>query len=100
MRVRETPNSGITQDMGWHSEASTGESLCRSIAAIYKPIQSQMIDLEMQLDALIDDAPSDLAKNLAHALKGGGKRLRPALVLLAGNVYPGKSEPLMLMALL
>jgi geranylgeranyl pyrophosphate synthase len=79
--------------------ALAGNGVAGSIAAIYEPIQSQMLDFELALDRVIEDAPSDLADKLTHALKGGGKRLRPALVILAGSVYPGKAEPLISMAL-
>ena len=77
----------------------TADGLGRSITAIYGPIQSHMLDFEMELDRVIEDAPTALADKLAHALKGGGKRLRPALVLLSGSLYPGRGEPLISMAL-
>lgn len=99
MTVRASLDSRVIQDLEGRAVASTGDSLGGSIATIYEPIQSQMLDFELELDRVIEDAPPDLADMLAHALKGGGKRLRPALVLLAGNAYPGRSEPLVSMAL-
>jgi octaprenyl-diphosphate synthase len=81
------------------SGASAGDNVTRSITTIYEPIQRRMLEFEMELDGVIEDAPPDLRDRLAHALKGGGKRLRPALVLLSGSLYPGKPAPLISMAL-
>jgi geranylgeranyl pyrophosphate synthase len=99
MTVRASLDSRVIQAMDGHAVASTGDALGGVVASIYKPVQSQMADLELKVDGVIEDAPPDLADMLAHALKGGGKRLRPALVLLAGNAYPGRAEPLVSMAL-
>jgi octaprenyl-diphosphate synthase len=99
MTVRASFNSRVVQLGVKGTGVSTGDGLGRSITAIYEPIQSQMLDFEMELDRVIEDSPTDLADKLAHALKGGGKRLRPALVLLSGNLYPGRAEPLLSMAL-
>jgi octaprenyl-diphosphate synthase len=98
MTVRPSLNSRVMQVGERSAGVSTADGLGRSITAIYEPIQSQMLDFEMELDRVIEDAPTDLADRLAHALKGGGKRIRPALVLLAGNLYPGKAAPLVSMA--
>jgi geranylgeranyl pyrophosphate synthase len=68
------------------------------IASIYRPVQDEMDQLESRLDDLIAGAPEEVADKLDHALKGGGKRLRPALVLLSGSVCPGKLESLVSMA--
>jgi geranylgeranyl pyrophosphate synthase len=99
MTLRASLDSRVIQDLEGRAVASTGDGLGGSIASIYSPVQNQMADLELKLDTVIEDAPPDLADMLAHALKGGGKRLRPALVLLAGNAYPGRAEPLVSMAL-
>ncbi len=53
-----------------------------------------MARFELALDEVIDDAPPHLSEMLTQALQGGGKRLRPALVLFAGSLYPGRIEPL------
>ena len=99
MTVRASLDSRVIQDLEGRAVASTGDALGGVVTSIYKPVRSQMADLELKLDRVIEDAPPNLADMLAHALKGGGKRLRPALVLLAGNVYPGRAEPLVSMAL-
>ncbi len=92
--------SGVEQVGEKRSAGSyTGHGPGRTVTAIYEPIQVRMHDFETALDRVIEDAPADLADKLAHALKGGGKRLRPALVLLSGSLYPGEVEPLVSMAL-
>lgn len=88
----------IMTDPQGHSASFTEDTVRDAVASICRPVQAQMIDLELELDRLIVEAPADLADKLAHALKGGGKRIRPALVLLAGNLYPGKADPLVSMA--
>lgn len=99
MTVRASFN-GRVMPLGEKSGGvSKGDGLGRSITAIYEPIQGHLLDLEIELDRVIEDAPRELADKLAHALKGGGKRLRPALVLLSGSLYPGRAEPLISMAL-
>lgn len=91
--------SSLRLEVGQQLSVSPERELVRNISAIYEPIQGQMLCLECELDRLIQGAPAGLADKLAHAVKGGGKRLRPALVLLAGNLYPGRTEPLISMAL-
>jgi len=88
----------VMMDPQGHAASSTEDTVRDAVASICRPVQAQMIDLELKLDTLIEDAPADLADKLAHALKGGGKRIRPALVLLAGNLWPGKADPLISMA--
>jgi len=99
MTVRASLDSRVVQGLERHTSAHAGAGPGRNIAAIYEPIDSQMLRFEIELDRVIEDAPAELADKLVHALKGGGKRLRPALVLLAGSLYPGRAEPLVSMAL-
>ena len=58
-----------------------------TIASIYKPIQHEMVQVEENLNQAIKTAPPKMAEQLNHALKNGGKRIRPALTLLAGKFY-------------
>ncbi len=69
-----------------------------TITSIYQPVQSQMASVEERLDLVIADAPPGMTKQMRHALKGGGKRIRPALTMLAGSFYHGDSESLVSMA--
>ncbi len=65
---------------------------------IYEPIQQDLAVVEERLKATsVKDAPW-INELLAHALKGGGKRLRPALVLLSARFYDYDLERLMPMA--
>ncbi|MBN1644224.1 MAG: polyprenyl synthetase family protein [Dehalococcoidales bacterium] len=66
---------------------------------IYAPIQKDLLVVEDKLKSLgVVDSPwlNDL---LCHALKGGGKRLRPALAILSSSFYDYNLERLMPMVL-
>ena len=54
---------------------------------IYAPVKNELATFEESLKAVgTGDAPW-LHEPLAHALKGGGKRLRPALAFLSASFY-------------
>ena len=57
-------------------------------AAIYSPVQSQLEQVERRLRGLRTNEIPDLQPLLDHALSNGGKRVRPAITLLASNFYP------------
>ncbi len=78
---------------------SAPETPVPGVQAIYSPIEGEMASFEAELDRVIQDAPPFLREELTHVLRGGGKRLRPALVLLAGSLYPGRTATLISMAL-
>ncbi|MDM8000339.1 MAG: polyprenyl synthetase family protein, partial [Dehalococcoidia bacterium] len=98
MRHGQLPDMEILAAAG-KTPGVTGAGVGAGLASIYRPIRSRMLELEAEVDLVIENAPAHLADRLAHALKGGGKRLRPALVLLSGSIYPGSPEPLVSMAL-
>jgi geranylgeranyl pyrophosphate synthase len=56
-----------------------------SLGAIYEPIQEDLAKVEARLRSVGEVSPPWLAELLAHSLENGGKRLRPALVLLSGR---------------
>ncbi|HXY74083.1 MAG TPA: polyprenyl synthetase family protein [Dehalococcoidales bacterium] len=57
------------------------------LSEIYAPVKNELSLFEASLKAVgTGDAPW-LHEPLAHALKGGGKRLRPALVFLSSSFY-------------
>lgn len=101
----ETSSSGVimrhmgSHDAAYHAPLLSADPNHPDIASVYKPVQTQMLELEQKLDEVIEEAPAELSDKLANALKGGGKRIRPALVLLAGSLYPGRVEPLIHMAM-
>jgi len=56
------------------------------VASVYGPVQEDLRLVDDTLDGIkhLDDYPA-LSKMLAHVLDGGGKRIRPAIALLAGK---------------
>ncbi|MBM4463130.1 MAG: polyprenyl synthetase family protein [Chloroflexi bacterium] len=58
-----------------------------TIDSIYEPIQPEMALVEERLIQVAEAAPAGLVEQLSYVLKNGGKRLRPALTLLAGTFY-------------
>lgn len=66
---------------------------------IYAPIKKDLLVVEDRLKSIgVMDAPW-LGDLLAYALKGGGKRLRPALAILSASFYDYDLERLMPMTL-
>jgi geranylgeranyl pyrophosphate synthase len=65
---------------------------------IYKPVQEDLERVERSLEEIADSEFPLLAQLLAYSLKSGGKRIRPALTLLAGKFYIYDSALLVLMA--
>ncbi len=57
-------------------------------AVIYSPILEQLTLVEGQLRTLSDTTVPELEPLLEYALAHGGKRVRPALTLLAATFYP------------
>ncbi len=70
-----------------------------TIASIYEPIQEDLTKVEESIKAfcMADNYPL-LAELLRYVLEGGGKRIRPALVLLAAKFYRYDLEKLIPMA--
>ena len=58
-----------------------------SIDSIYEPIQAEMVLVEEKLNGVAMTAPADIVGQLSYVLRGAGKRLRPALTLLASKFY-------------
>jgi len=64
---------------------------------IYEPIQEDLVKVEDRLRSLCEVDFPQLSKLLDYSLKSGGKRIRPALVLLSGRFYrydPGYLVPM------
>ncbi len=58
------------------------------------PVQEQVRLVEERMRAQADDRHPDLRAALEHLLVAGGKRVRPTLVLLTGNMLGGDPERL------
>lgn len=56
-----------------------------NLTDIYKPIQKDLDGVEKGLKKVASTASPLLSELLAHTLQNGGKRIRPALTLLAGK---------------
>jgi geranylgeranyl pyrophosphate synthase len=69
------------------------------LTEIYALIQQDLAVVEERLKATGAGESPWLGYLLSHSLKGGGKRLRPALVLLSAGFYDNNLERLMPMAL-
>lgn len=67
-------------------------------AAIYTPVQSQLDQVETKLHGLRSDEIPDLQPLLNYVLNNGGKRVRPAITLLASDFYPHDPESPIIMA--
>ena len=68
------------------------------LTEIYAPIQKDLAIVEDRIKSTGAGEPPWLGDLLSHAMKGGGKRLRPALVLLSASFYDYNLERLMPMA--
>ena len=57
------------------------------LSTIYEPIREDLVKVEARLRSVCEVDFPWLSKLLEHSLKSGGKRIRPALVLLSGKFY-------------
>jgi geranylgeranyl pyrophosphate synthase len=68
------------------------------LSVIYKSIQEDLVKVEDRLGSVSNVHYHWLSELLAHSLKGGGKRIRPALTLLSGKFYNYDLDSLLSMA--
>lgn len=66
--------------------------------SVYTSIQEEMLQVEEKLKQLAKVDLPGMTELLSHVLEGGGKRIRPALTLLAGKFYNYNPEHLLPMA--
>ncbi len=62
------------------------------IATLYEPIEAELAEVEETLESLVKVDTPWLAEMLAAVLFAGGKRMRPAVALLAGRFGDFRSE--------
>ena len=67
-------------------------------AAIYAPVQDELAQVEAKLRGLATAESGRLRPLLDYVADSGGKRVRPALTLLASQFYPRDAENPVLMA--
>jgi len=80
------------------SPAATGESLSRDLAA---ELEARRRRIEAALDAALpaeSDWPPTIHRAVRYSLFAGGKRIRPLLVLAAGEAVGGAEDALMPLA--
>ena len=79
--------------------ANLAEDLDRTVESIYEPVRAQLDEVDDNLRRLATQSGllGD-ASLLDHALVSGGKKLRPAVTLLAGASRPGREDVLVTMA--
>ncbi len=75
---------------------STG--LDQQTAAIYAPVRSRLDLVEERLRALTGETHAELKSLLDYVLSSGGKRVRPAITLLASDFYPHDESKSIVMA--
>jgi octaprenyl-diphosphate synthase len=68
------------------------------LSTIYEPIQEDLVRVEDRLRLACEVDSPQLSKLLDYSLKSGGKRIRPALILLSGKFYRYDLNYLMPMA--
>jgi geranylgeranyl pyrophosphate synthase len=67
-------------------------------ASIYAPIQAELALVDDKLRSLAPAEVGHLRPLLEYVAETGGKRVRPAITLLAGHFYPHEPDKLVLMA--
>jgi geranylgeranyl pyrophosphate synthase len=67
-------------------------------APFFTPIQMGLREVETLLHAQADDAHPDLSAALVHLLSSGGKRIRPAVCLLTGQMFNAPHDNLLTLA--
>ena len=75
---------------------STG--LDQQTAAIYAPVRSRLDLVEQRLRGLTGETNAELKALLDYILSSGGKRVRPAITLLASDFYPHDQDNSVTMA--
>ena len=69
-----------------------------NIAPFFSPVLSGLQEVETLLHAQADDAHPDLRAAVEHLLSSGGKRIRPAVGLLTGQMLAAPPEKLLRLA--
>lgn len=64
----------------------------------FAPVESLMPEVEARMRSQTKGHHPDLAAALEHLLSSGGKRIRPAVALLTGNMLGGEQERLITLA--
>lgn len=71
---------------------SSGDDL--SLPNFFTPVQSDIVEVEARMCSQGEDCHPDLRAALEHLLSSGGKRIRPTLGLLVGNMLGAPHDKL------
>ena len=74
------------------------KGLDERMAAIYAPVHHELTQVEDRLRGLAKTGTPYLEPLLDYVMSNGGKRVRPAITLLAGGFYPHDPENVVTMA--
>jgi geranylgeranyl pyrophosphate synthase len=67
-------------------------------ASFFTPVQTGLQEVEVRLRSQSDGAHPDLGATLEYLVSSGGKRIRPALVLLTGQMLGAPNDKLITLA--
>lgn len=94
-RSREANSSGISGSTHHPPGARSGQEPVgakEALAAVYGPIVAPLAEVEQRLKAELMSPHASLLPVLRHGTQLGGKRLRPAMLLLAGQAVGKLTE--------
>ena len=58
-----------------------------SLEQIYEPVKDDLVQVDKAIEAAVDIESGFVSSLLGHVLKGGGKRMRPVITLLAAKFH-------------
>ena len=76
-----------------HAKAPEAENAEMTPEEIFSIVRHDLALVEQEFDRQLDDASPDVSSKVRYLHDGGGKRVRPALVLLASNLVSGHATP-------
>lgn len=68
------------------------------VAELFAPVAADLLQVESAIEAAIQTDDQLVAEVCTHLLRGGGKRIRPALALLSARVFTDNLEPVVPLA--
>jgi octaprenyl-diphosphate synthase len=74
-----------------HTKATEAENAQMAPEEIFSLVRRDLALVEQEFDRQVSDASSDVSSIVRYLHDGGGKRVRPTLVLLASNLVTGRS---------
>jgi octaprenyl-diphosphate synthase len=86
------------RDSGGLAELRTGSASKLSLATLYEPIADELQKVESRLCHELQSKHESLTDLLRHGTQLGGKRLRPAMLLLSGQATGRLSEEHVILA--